>query len=65
MENGKNPPYSCTSGACSTCVAKLTEGEVHMDVCLALDQEEIDNNLILTCQSYALTEKVSVDYDFA
>ena len=60
---GYEPPYSCTSGACSTCIAKLVEGKVHMDICLALDDDEINDGFILTCQSRALTDNVKVNFD--
>lgn len=58
-----DPPYSCTSGACSTCIAKVTEGEVVMDVCYALEDDEIAAGYILTCQGKAKTDKVSLTYD--
>ncbi|MBK9733718.1 MAG: 2Fe-2S iron-sulfur cluster binding domain-containing protein [Saprospiraceae bacterium] len=59
----KDPPYSCTSGACSTCMAKVTEGTVAMDSCYALDDDEIAGGFILTCQSHPTTANVSITYD--
>ncbi|MFZ1705033.1 MAG: 2Fe-2S iron-sulfur cluster-binding protein [Saprospiraceae bacterium] len=58
-----DPPYSCTNGACSTCIAKVTSGEVKMDACFALEQDEIDAGFILTCQSHPVTEEVVLTYD--
>lgn len=58
-----NPPYSCTSGACSTCIAKVTEGSVRMDVCYALDEEEVSRGYILACQAHPVTPAVSVTFD--
>jgi len=63
VDNKKDPPYSCTSGACSTCMAKVTEGEVSMDSCYALDEDEIAAGYILTCQSHPTTNKVVLTYD--
>lgn len=58
-----DPPYSCTSGACSTCVAKLTKGEVAMDVCYALDDSEVKAGYILTCQSRAQSPEVEITFE--
>lgn len=58
-----NPPYSCTSGACSTCIAKVLKGSVKMDVCYALDEEEVAQGFILTCQSHPTAAEVEVSYD--
>ncbi|MCZ2102029.1 MAG: 2Fe-2S iron-sulfur cluster binding domain-containing protein [Chitinophagales bacterium] len=58
-----DPPYSCTSGTCSTCMAKVLEGEVSMDACYALDDDEVEAGFILTCQSHPQSDEVSITYD--
>jgi ring-1,2-phenylacetyl-CoA epoxidase subunit PaaE len=63
VEAKKDPPYSCTSGACSTCLAKVSEGEVKMDSCYALEEDEVAAGYILTCQSHPITEKVVLTFD--
>jgi ring-1,2-phenylacetyl-CoA epoxidase subunit PaaE len=57
------PPYSCTSGACSTCMAKVISGKVTMDACYALDDDEVKDGYILTCQSHPQTPVVELTYD--
>ncbi|MBK9256385.1 MAG: ferredoxin--NADP reductase [Saprospiraceae bacterium] len=59
----KDPPYSCTSGACSTCMAKVTSGKVSMDSCYALDDDEVAAGYVLTCQSRPQTNQVELTYD--
>jgi len=59
----KDAPYSCTSGACSTCVAKVIQGKVEMDACYALDDEEVESGYILTCQSHPMTDDVEIVYE--
>lgn len=56
-------PYSCTSGACSTCVAKLTDGQVKMRACFALDDDEIENGFVLVCQAVPMSAHVALDFD--
>lgn len=63
VELKKDPPYSCTSGACSTCIAKVTEGTVSMDSCYALEDDEVAAGYILTCQSHPSSDKVVLTYD--
>jgi len=63
LRQGIELPYSCKGGVCSTCRAKLIEGEVDMDVNFALEDYEIARGFILCCQSYPVTDKVVVDFD--
>ena len=58
-----DPPYSCTAGACSTCMAKVISGKVTMDACYALDDDEVKAGYILTCQSHPETAVVELSYD--
>lgn len=58
-----DPPYSCHSGACSTCMAKIIRGSVKMDACYALDDDEIADGFILTCQSHPTSDEVELTYE--
>ena len=63
LKQGADLPYACKGGMCCTCKAKLLEGEVAMDVHWGLEEEEVEQGYILTCQSHPKTEKVVVDFD--
>lgn len=58
-----DPPYSCTSGACSTCMAKVLEGTVEMEVCYALDPDEVKAGYCLTCQAKPTSSRVTITFD--
>lgn len=63
LAQGADLPFSCKGGVCTTCKAKLTEGNVEMEVNYGLEQEEVEAGFILTCQSHPRSEKVVVDFD--
>ncbi len=56
------PPYSCESGVCGTCIAKVKKGEVKMKACMALEDKEISQGYILTCQGIPISEEVEIEY---
>ena len=56
-------PYSCQGGICSSCLARLKEGEVTMRQNNILTDSELEEGLILTCQSHPTTPTIVVDYD--
>jgi len=63
LKQGADLPYACKGGVCCTCRAKITEGEVDMEVNYALEPDEIEKGFVLTCQAHPRTAKVVVDFD--
>jgi ring-1,2-phenylacetyl-CoA epoxidase subunit PaaE len=63
LEAGIDVPYSCQSGVCVTCKARITEGTAEMENNYALTDEEIERGFILTCQAQPTSEILCVDYD--
>lgn len=56
-------PFACQAGVCSTCRAKVLEGEVEMRANHALEDYEVEQGFVLTCQCYPVSDKIVVDYD--
>lgn len=65
MRRGLDAPYSCQSGTCATCRAKLIDGNVHMKTSFALTKHDLEAGFILTCQARPTTDTLIVDYDQA
>ena len=63
LRRGIDPPYSCAGGACGTCRAKVVVGRAVMDQNHVLDDEEVAQGYVLTCQAHPVTDEVRVDYD--
>ncbi|MBE9539025.1 MAG: phenylacetate-CoA oxygenase/reductase subunit PaaK [Proteobacteria bacterium] len=63
LNHGVDLPYSCKGGVCSTCKAKLVEGQVDMDITHGLEAGEQEAGFILTCQAHPISDKVVVDFD--
>ncbi len=61
---GLSPPYSCESGSCATCMARLVDGTVEMHVNDVLTVDEVDEGWVLTCQSVPTSPTVHVVYGF-
>jgi ring-1,2-phenylacetyl-CoA epoxidase subunit PaaE len=60
---GADLPFACKGGVCSTCKCKIIEGSVKMKVNYALEESEVENNFILSCQAVPTSKKVKVDFD--
>ncbi len=60
---GLEPPFNCEAGNCGTCMARLVEGRATMRVNDALDDEEVAEGYILTCQGVPDGESVTVRYE--
>ena len=63
LRAGVDLPFACKGGMCSTCRAKLVEGEAPMEVNYSLEPWELKAGFILTCQAKPCSDKVVVDYD--
>ena len=63
LRQGVELPYSCKGGVCSTCRCRLVAGEVDMDVNFALEDYEVARGFILACQSYPVTDSITVTFD--
>jgi ring-1,2-phenylacetyl-CoA epoxidase subunit PaaE len=62
LKNDIDAPYSCMSGTCNSCQAKLLEGTVEMEFCDALTEDEIQSGEILTCQAIPTSDRVIVQW---
>lgn len=65
LSNSVDAPYACRAGVCSTCIAKIIEGEVEMVANHALQDDEVNAGYVLTCQCYPTSAQVVWDYDQA
>src|SRR5690349_15117479 len=63
LRAGMDLPFACKGGMCSTCRAKLVEGEAQMEVNYSLEPWELKAGFILTCQARPVSDRVVVDYD--
>ncbi len=61
---GMSPPFSCESGSCATCMARLLEGTASMHVNNALTDDEVDGGWVLTCQAVPTSSSVRVAYGY-
>ena len=63
LENDIDAPYSCQGGVCSTCMARVIKGSVVMDNNQILTDDEVEEGLVLTCQSRIKSNHIEINYD--
>ncbi|ETA06860.1 MULTISPECIES: 1,2-phenylacetyl-CoA epoxidase subunit PaaE [Gordonia] len=56
-------PFACKGGVCGTCRAMVTLGEVDMRRNYALENSEVADGFVLTCQTFPVSDSVTVDFD--
>ena len=64
LSKGLDVSYSCLTGACSSCIGKVTEGSAEMDNNQVLSQEEVEKGMILTCQAHPTSSYIKVEYNY-
>ncbi|MGA9270885.1 MAG: ferredoxin--NADP reductase [Lutimonas sp.] len=63
LAKGLDAPYSCQGGICSSCLARVTEGSANMERNNILDEDEVKEGLILTCQAHPTSDVLKIDFD--
>ncbi|MBT8324125.1 MAG: 2Fe-2S iron-sulfur cluster binding domain-containing protein [Winogradskyella sp.] len=63
LNAGADLPFACKGGVCSTCKCQVVDGEVEMKINYALEDKEVAQNYVLSCQAVPTTPKVVVDFD--
>ena len=62
LRHRPDAPYACRGGVCGTCRARVVEGAVEMDANYALEADELERGVVLTCQSRPTTPTVRLEY---
>jgi 3-ketosteroid 9alpha-monooxygenase subunit B len=60
---GLRAPSSCETGSCGTCMARIASGSARMLNNDALDEDEVADGWVLTCQSLPSSRTVHVVYE--
>jgi ring-1,2-phenylacetyl-CoA epoxidase subunit PaaE len=60
---GLDLPFSCRSGICATCRARITDGAAVMTHNIALEPWETEAGFVLCCQARPTTATLDISYD--
>ena len=61
--SGLRAPSSCETGSCGTCMARVVEGTARMLNNDALEDDEVEEGWVLTCQTMPTSRTVRVVYE--
>lgn len=62
QEAGLPVPFSCESGQCGSCMAKLVQGEIWMAYNEVLTDRELEEGLRLTCMGFPVNGPVTIQF---
>ncbi|MEZ0338853.1 2Fe-2S iron-sulfur cluster-binding protein [Mycobacterium sp. pV006] len=60
---GLKAPYSCETGSCGTCMARIVEGSARMVNNDALDDDEVAEGWVVSCQALPTSPRVHMIYE--
>ena len=60
---GLHAPSSCETGSCGTCMARVTQGSARMLNNEALDDDEVAEGWVVTCQALPTSPTIEVSYE--
>lgn len=63
LKHGVDAPYSCQGGICSSCMCRTIKGSAEMKTNHILMDDEVEDGLLLACQSYVTSDEIYVDFD--
>ena len=63
LKHGVDAPYSCQGGICSSCMCRAVSGAAEMKTNHILMDDEVEEGLLLACQSYVTTDEIYIDFD--
>ena len=63
LDKGLDASFSCREGHCGACAVLMKSGDVAMEVNDVLEASDLEEGLILGCQSRPRSDSVEVTYD--
>lgn len=63
LEGGITVPFACKGGVCATCKAKCLDGKSDMVLNYGLEDDEVEQGMVLTCQTFVTSESGTYDFD--
>ena len=63
LDNDIDAPYSCKGGVCSSCMCKITEGEVNIGENFVLTDSDYEDGMTLACISRPKSSSLAIDFD--
>lgn len=63
LDAGLDLPFSCKAGVCCTCRAKVLCGEVTMDKNYTLEDGEVAQGFVLSCQARPVGKELKLSFD--